>query len=150
MEYELERRLETVETTYVKIGGEEFKAGLVLDFLQQLQGTGFAKRLRWERKFEDLADALIEKGVVQRDVRGSWMEVERGIAKEVHDDLTDRYLALEEKDDPVTSGAKGRGYCFDCHTEFDVEKLSAGCPSCGSKNWWSEPLLIGEEGTDGD
>ena len=36
------------------------------------------------------------------------------------------------------SEIKGKGYCFDCKTEFNYIKLSAGCPRCGSDNWVPE------------
>gem|GEM_PF-5664474 len=42
---------------------------------------------------------------------------------------------------------KHRGYCFDCHAEFETDDTSKPCLNCGSENWvlWSQfRLWVGE------
>lgn len=34
---------------------------------------------------------------------------------------------------------KGRGFCFECSTEFDIEMLAHPCPECGSDRWLQDP-----------
>lgn len=30
---------------------------------------------------------------------------------------------------------KHRGYCFECHAEFETDDVGKPCPNCGSGDW---------------
>lgn len=95
---ELETRTETVENIYVEFNGEEFDVFHVFEFLEQIQGTdGFIATFRWEKKFDDLADALIAEDVVKKTVKGSWYEHEDRCEK-LYRELEDKYFTEKESD----------------------------------------------------
>lgn len=57
------------------------------------------------------------------------------------DQLQKLIAVLERYVDTETDrfGRKGIGYCFDCRTEFPMDKLASACPNCGS-DWWVATL----------
>jgi hypothetical protein len=62
----------SVKKIYVNIYGEDFKAQIFLDFLDKLLESNSMFSVTWERKYEDLAEVLIDKDLVVENTRGSW------------------------------------------------------------------------------
>lgn len=72
-EYNIESKEVTETKTFVTINGEELLATKVHKFITELEGTdGFMTKVRWSHKYEKIAEAMIEEGLVNKDIRGSW------------------------------------------------------------------------------
>jgi len=57
-------------------------------------------------------------------------------------EIGDARLVCPECNREMISGVDRRitkGYCFDCHTEFETSKLTNPCPNCGSQYWSTPP-----------
>jgi hypothetical protein len=82
----------TVEREFVLINGEEFPAGIVLDMLNNLEGTdGFMSGLRCSGLEADVADVLVDIGVVSHSNSAGYYLSDEELAAEIYEELLEAY-----------------------------------------------------------
>lgn len=57
-----------VEIEYVRIGGKDIRLASFIDFLSDIDG-----RMRYDVNYSRVAEACIEEGFIDTDIRGSWI-----------------------------------------------------------------------------
>lgn len=77
----------TVEKKYVSIDGVEIRAHVMLEFLEDIMGTDGFNALRWHYKFKKIGKVLVDRGIVSRNVRGSWYESDKEAINKLFNEL---------------------------------------------------------------
>lgn len=63
----------TVERKYVNIGGKEVRLANLIDFLTELEGATQFNSLRYTPEYSNVAEACINEGFVDKNIKGSWI-----------------------------------------------------------------------------
>jgi len=83
----------------VIINGDEFDAGLVLDFLRELKDTNsFIGYLRWTGTYDEIADTLHHAGIVGKKNNGGWYEKNAAKREQLRNHIVSE-LYMENDDD---------------------------------------------------
>lgn len=92
IDYDFERREVTTTKPFITINGEELLAWTVHEFIKELEGTdGFVSTVRPNHKYKKAAEAMIEDGLVNRTVRGSWYAEDEEKLKELKEMLETKF-----------------------------------------------------------
>lgn len=83
----------TVEREFVEFGsGDEYPAGVVLDFLNKLEGTdGFVAGVRCSGLDADVADELSDLGVISHSHSVGYYVSDESLFEEIRDEIWSAY-----------------------------------------------------------
>lgn len=95
----MELMTKTVEREYIKFGDEEIRIGVFLDFCREVEGSTAFMPMRWERKYEDAAEVLIDKGIVGKTNSGSWYVKDEERLEEMREKAFELYDEVREDDE---------------------------------------------------
>lgn len=82
----METFTKSIERKYVRLGGKEIQLAKLLDFLREIKGSDSSVNpLRYSTEFATVAEACINDGFVETDVRGNWILVDEERRSELED-----------------------------------------------------------------
>ncbi len=91
MNYKFEEKGVTRTKPFITINGEELLAWTVYDFIVELEWNDGFTTLKWNPEYDDVAEPMIEEGLVERDNRGNWYVGDEDKLKELKEFLKNKF-----------------------------------------------------------